>query len=177
MDVDFYSPLKILQNLPLNLVGGLSFLIERVRAAIALTVFAQKLLDECCVLTYALLITVVTVDEYQQMVGVHRDLRPFVVAGGRSYTPYRIAIDGQAGNIQYSSSDALIRLTLLSDAQRQRVAHKLVGIKTTNAVTILYRGTVPCPVASVVSVPRMRDGSARGPCRRPCKHVGWQQCS
>lgn len=107
-----------------------------VGAAIALRIFAQQLLYVFSVLTHMVFIAVVAIDEHCEAGGVQSNLGAFVVRGGCSHTALGIAVDGQAGNVDHAPSDAFVRLAFLSDAERQRAALELVGIKAADAVAI-----------------------------------------
>lgn len=69
-------------------------------------------------------------------------LRAFIVGGRCSHSPLPVTIDRQSGNVDHATSDALIRLTFTSHAQRQPIAHELICIEAANAVTKCDAGKV-----------------------------------
>ena len=97
---------------------------------------------ECGILAHPLLVAVVAVDEHQQVCRGEGHLRPFVVARRRAYPTLLVAVDGQSRNVEHAAAYALVGLALAPDAQGQRRAHHLVGIKPADAVAIGYRGEV-----------------------------------
>ena len=99
-----------------------------------MAVFAQEVLDETGVVEYALLVAVVAVDEYHEVGGGERHLGALVVAGGGADATEGIAVDGQAGDVEHAATDAFVGLALAADAERQGVAHELVGIEAADAV-------------------------------------------
>ena len=86
------------------------------------------------ILSDAVAVAVVAVDEDEQMARVDVNLGALVVAGGCANTALSIAVDGESVNVDHAATDAFVGLAFTPDAQRQRVAHKLVGIKAANAV-------------------------------------------
>ena len=76
------------------------------------------------------------------MTGVDGDFRALVVARRCPHPTHGITIDGQAFDIEHASADALIGFASSSDAKRQRIAHKLRGIKATNRIAKAYAGKV-----------------------------------
>ena len=71
-------------------------------------------------------VAVVAVDEDEQMAGLEVDLGAFVVAGRCAHAALCIAVDGESVDVDHAASDAFVGLSFASDAQCQRVAHKLV---------------------------------------------------
>ena len=110
--------------------------INRDSASVTLGIVPQQLLDETGILHHALLIAVIAIDEHYKMACAERYLRALMITGRCPHPTLRIAIDRQPCNIEHASSDALIRLSLTPDAQCQRVAHELIGIKPSYAVAI-----------------------------------------
>ena len=110
--------------------------IKSYRAAVALTVFAKEILDETGIVEYALLIAVVAVDEDYEMGGLEGHLGALIVAGGSADSSLGITIYRKSGNVEHASADAFVRLSLLANAEGEGIAHELVCIEASDAVTV-----------------------------------------
>ena len=85
-------------------------------ASVAVAVSAEQVLDILCIFPYPLLITVITVDEYYEMMGGWGDLGALVVAGRGAYSADGITIYGQSLYIEHAASDAFVWFAFASDA-------------------------------------------------------------
>ena len=75
-----------------------------IAATIALAVFAKQGLDVLGILADSLLVSVVAVNEHQQMGSVYRHLRAFIVAGRCSHSTLGITIHRQSMNINHPTT-------------------------------------------------------------------------
>ena len=76
------------------------------------------------------------------MSGLEGDFRALMVAGGRPHPTLCVAVDGQPLDVEHAAADALVRLAGTTDAEGERVAHELVGIKAADAVAVGDGGQV-----------------------------------
>ena len=107
-----------------------------------LAVFAEEGEDVLGVFNDALFVTIVAVDEYDEVGGGEFHFRALIVAGGGAYPTLCIAIHRQTMDIDHPSSDTLVRLALATYAQRQCVANKLIGVESANAVAVGNRSQI-----------------------------------
>ena len=110
-----------------------------ITASITLTILTEQGLNVFGILAYTLTIAVVTINENHKMAGVKCHLCALIIASGCANPTLSIAIDRKSVNIDESATDAFVRFALASNTQCKCIAHKTVGIKTTNAVAISNR--------------------------------------
>ena len=108
--------------------------IEEVRSLGALAESAHEVDNELGVLADTLLVAIVAVDEHEQAARFKCDFRAFVVAGRSAHSALGIAINGQSLDVQHSATDALVRLSGTTNAERKRVADEFRGVETTNRI-------------------------------------------
>ena len=110
--------------------------IDEVAASIALAILLQKLDDEFGILSYVLLISIVSVDENHQVSGVAIHLGSLIVAGWSSHATYLVTVNRQTFDVDHASADTLVWFASLAHTQSQGVSLKLIGIKTADAVAV-----------------------------------------
>ena len=84
------------------------------------------------------LVAVVTVDEHEHAPSADGYFRALVVARRRAHSANGVAVDGQTGDVEHPSADALVRFALAADAECKRIACELVGVETAYAVAVGY---------------------------------------
>ena len=94
--------------------------------------------DKLCCGPHGVLIAIVSVDKRHEVTCLQAHLRALIVACWRTYPTRVVTIHRQTSNVEHATTDTLVRLTLTSHAERERVAVKLVAIEATNAVAIFY---------------------------------------
>lgn len=76
------------------------------------------------------------------MAGLQTYLRALIVAGRSPYPTCSIAVDRQSGDIDHAAPDAFVGFALTSNTQCERIAHKFIGIKGTDTVSVGDAGQI-----------------------------------
>ena len=99
-----------------------------------MAVFSDEVLDELGIGGDAVAVAVVAVDEDDEVGGLKRHLRALVVAGGGADSSLGIAVDGEPGDVEHASADALVGFALAADTEGEGITDELIGIEAADAV-------------------------------------------
>src|SRR5574344_176602 len=91
---------------------------------------------ECGIGPNIFLVTVISVDEYEQVPGSYPYLCPFIVACRCTHTTFGITVDGQTFDIDHSATYTFVRFIFFPYAKRECVADKFIRVESSDTVTI-----------------------------------------